>query len=97
MVNPAIKIRNSGTKKNIGLFASHKMRTGIWFEFLIERDHRYLLEIDQMSSHTRANQGDKSPGHCHEQFFKKKLEAFCRKDFSQFVAADDNYSTFAAT
>ncbi len=46
MVNPARKIRNSGTKKNIGLFASHKMRTGIWFEFLIERDYMYLLEID---------------------------------------------------
>jgi hypothetical protein len=46
LVNSARKIRNSRTKKNIGLFATPKMRTGIWFEFLIERDYMYLLEID---------------------------------------------------
>lgn len=46
MVNPVRKIKNSGTKKNIGLFASDKMQTGIWFESLIERDYMYLLESD---------------------------------------------------
>jgi hypothetical protein len=97
LVNPARKITNSGTKKNIGLFASHKMRTGIWFEFLIERDYMTYSKLTQMSTHTRAYQGDKSPRHCHEQFLKKKLEAFCRKDFSQSVAADDSYATFAPT
>lgn len=46
MVNPVRKITNSGTKKNIGLFSSFKMQTGIWFESLIERDYMYLLESD---------------------------------------------------
>jgi hypothetical protein len=40
------KSETPAPKKNIGLFASHQMPTGIWFEFLIERDYMYILEID---------------------------------------------------
>ena len=44
MVNPVRKVTNCGTKKNIGLFSSYKMQTGIWYESLLERDYMYLLE-----------------------------------------------------
>jgi hypothetical protein len=46
LANPARKITNSNSKKNIGLFSSLKMQTGIWYESLIERDYMYLLETD---------------------------------------------------
>ncbi|MDZ7963274.1 MAG: TnsA endonuclease N-terminal domain-containing protein [Aulosira sp. DedQUE10] len=46
MTQPVRKITNSHSKKNIGLFSSFKMQTGIWYESLIERDYMYLLETD---------------------------------------------------
>ncbi|MBD2342491.1 TnsA endonuclease N-terminal domain-containing protein [Calothrix sp. FACHB-156] len=46
MAKSVRKITNSHSKKNIGLFSSFKMQTGIWYESLIERDYMYLLETD---------------------------------------------------
>jgi len=46
LTTPVRKITNTGTKKNIGRFFSWKMRDGIWYESLLERDYMYLLEID---------------------------------------------------
>lgn len=42
----ARKIKNTGTKKNIGKLPSLKMNRNIWWESLIERDFLYLVEYD---------------------------------------------------
>ncbi|OKH42932.1 hypothetical protein NIES2101_31980 [Calothrix sp. HK-06] len=46
MANPARKITNTGTKKNIGKFASHKTGSIVPYESHLERDYIYFLEID---------------------------------------------------
>lgn len=43
---PARKITNTGTRKNIGKFASDKTSTVIPYESHLERDYIYFLEID---------------------------------------------------
>jgi TnsA endonuclease N terminal len=53
MSTPARKITNTGTKKNIGKFASTKNQTLIPYESHLERDYLYFLEIDpQVISYT---------------------------------------------
>jgi TnsA endonuclease N terminal len=46
MSTPARKITNTGTKKNIGKFASNKNQALIPYESYLERDYLYFLEID---------------------------------------------------
>jgi hypothetical protein len=43
---PARKITNTGTRKNIGKFASDKTSAVIPYESHLERDYIYFLEID---------------------------------------------------
>lgn len=43
---PSRKIKNSGTKKNIGYFPSKKNNRAICFESLLERDYLHLIEFD---------------------------------------------------
>lgn len=46
MLSPARKITNTGTRKNIGKFASHKTGNIVPYESHLERDYIYFLEID---------------------------------------------------
>jgi len=43
----ARKIKNVGSRKNIGTFPSLKLNRLVWWESLIERDFLYLLEFDK--------------------------------------------------
>ena len=45
MLSPARKITNTGTRKNIGKFASHKTGNIVPYESHLERDYIYFLEI----------------------------------------------------